>query len=117
MKVPSYIKNVIVKSSFNSADDYIAEHIQTFDLLATADIELADRALKKNAFVIDFKGLEFTNDNIGDFKASRELMGILRDTAFEPEKRLKPRTVKDTSNFANQLNNLIQKIFRKVEKM
>lgn len=116
LKVPPFISNVVVKSHFNSADDYIVEKIQENDLLTTADIELADRALKKKAFVMDFKGIEFTDDNIGSFKASRELMGILRDTPFESEKKIKPRTNKNTSDFANNLNNLIQKIIRKTEK-
>lgn len=116
IKVQPFIKNHVVKSGFNSADDWIAEQIQKYDLLATADIELADRALKKNAFAIDFKGGIFDDDNIGRYKASRDLMGVLRDTKFDFEKKIKPRTTKDSSAFANGLNNIIQKIIRKIEK-
>jgi uncharacterized protein YaiI (UPF0178 family) len=116
IKVQPFIKNHVVKAGFNSADDWIAEQITKNDLLATADIELADRALKKNAFAIDFKGGVFDDDNIGRYKASRDLMGVLRDTQFDFEKKLRPRTSKDSSEFANGLNNLIQKIIRNIEK-
>lgn len=111
-----FVKNHVVKSGFNSADDWIAEQIQKNDLLATADIELADRALKKNAYAIDFKGGVFDDDNIGRYKASRDLMGVLRDTQFDFEKKIKPRTNRDSSEFANGLNNIIQKIIRNIEK-
>lgn len=116
IKVQPFIKNHVVKSGFNSADDWIAEQIKKNDLLATADIELADRALKKSAYAIDFRGGVFDDDNIGKYKASRDLMGVLRDTKFDFEKKIKPRTSKDSSEFANGLNNVIQKIIRNIEK-
>lgn len=116
IKVQPFIKNHVVKAGFNSADDWIAEQINKNDLLATADIELADRALKKHAYAIDFKGGVFDDDNIGRYKASRDLMGVLRDTQFDFEKKIRPRTTKDSSEFANGLNNVIQKIIRKIEK-
>lgn len=116
IKVPATVKNHVVKAAFNSADDWIAEKIVKNDLLATADIELADRALKKGAFAVDFKGGSFTDDNIGSYKASRDLMSSLRETQFDYEKKLKPRTTKNSSEFANHFNNVIQKIIRKLEK-
>ncbi len=116
IKVPGLVKNVVVRSGFNAADDWIAEQIIRNDLLATADIELADRALKKGAYAVDFKGGTFNDDNIGHYKASRDLMSSLRETQFDYEKKLKPRTTKNSSEFANEFNNVIQKIIRKIEK-
>lgn len=116
IKVPLRVKNVVVKNGFNAADDWIAERIEKNDLLATADIELADRALKKGAFAVDFKGGVFNDDNICNYKASRDLMSSLRETQFDFEKKLKPRTTKNSSEFANEFNNVIQKIIRKLEK-
>lgn len=116
IKVPTLVKNQVVKSGFNAADDWIAEQIIKNDLLATADIELADRALKKGAYAVDFKGGTFDDDNICHYKASRDLMSSLRETQFDYEKKLKPRTTKNSSEFANEFNNVIQKIIRRVEK-
>jgi uncharacterized protein YaiI (UPF0178 family) len=86
--VPALVRNQVVKSAFNAADDWIAEQIIRNDLLATADIELADRALKKGAYAVDFKGGSFDDDNIGHYKASRDLMSSLRETQFDYEKNL-----------------------------
>ncbi|PCJ63241.1 MAG: hypothetical protein COA79_00100 [Planctomycetota bacterium] len=115
LKVKPPIKNVAVGNAFDGADDWIIERIQKFDLLATADIELAYRALKADAYAIDFKGTIFTDENIVDMMAKRNLMAVLRDTQFDHEKKLKKRTLKDSSVFANNLDNIIQKIKRKLK--
>ena len=68
----------VVKDGFDAADDWIVEHVQTDDIVVTADIPLAGRCIKKGARVIGPSGKPFTEDNIGMAVASRDLMSELR---------------------------------------
>lgn len=72
------IEQVTVKGSFDSADDWIVDHISRGDIVITADILLADRCVKKQARVLGPKGEEFTEDNVGSAVANRELLQNLR---------------------------------------
>src|SRR4051794_6867997 len=53
MRVPAeeLIEMVVVRSGFDSADDWIVERIGRGDLAITTDIPLADRCLQKGAKV------------------------------------------------------------------
>jgi uncharacterized protein YaiI (UPF0178 family) len=62
----------------DEADKWIAERAGPGDLVVTADLLLADRALKKGARVLDARGREFTTDSIGSLLATRDLMNDLR---------------------------------------
>jgi len=72
------IRVQVVSGSFDAADDWIVEHLQPHDVVVTADIPLAARALKCGARVLGPSGKTFTADNIGDALATRELMADLR---------------------------------------
>lgn len=103
---------VVVRTGhLDAADDWIAENIESNDIVITADIPLADRCLKKGARALGPKGEEFTCDNIGDAMASRELMQNLRqfgDLGGGPS----PMTTKDRSQFLGKLDQIIQAIKR-----
>lgn len=71
-------KMKVVTGGFDAADDWIVEQATTKDLVVTVDILLADRCIKKGARVLGHKGNEFTEDNIGNAVANRELMQNLR---------------------------------------
>ena len=68
----------VVSGAFDAADDWIAEQAQPGDIVVTADIPLASRCLKKRARVLGPGGKPFTDDNIGNALATRELMSDLR---------------------------------------
>jgi uncharacterized protein YaiI (UPF0178 family) len=68
----------IVEDGFDAADDWIVEHIQPQDLVITADIPLASRCLKQGAHVIGPTGKRFTDNNIGQAVATRDLLSELR---------------------------------------
>jgi uncharacterized protein len=68
----------VVPGAFDAADDWIAERAEAGDIVITADIPLASRALKKGARVLGPSGKPFTGDNIGNALATRELMADLR---------------------------------------
>jgi hypothetical protein len=68
----------VVSGAFDAADDWIAEQARRDDLVITADIPLAARCVKLGARVLGPSGRPFTDDNIGDALATRELMADLR---------------------------------------
>jgi len=108
------IDSIVVTGDFDAADNWIADHAGSSDLVVTADIPLADRCLKKGATVLDPKGEEFTEDNIGSLMAGRELMGQLRDLGIV---RGGPasRTKNDSSQFLSTMDRLIQKLKRRLK--
>ena len=72
------IRLQVVPGSFDAADDWIAEQVARDDIVVTADIPLASRCLKKGARVLGPSGKAFSDDNIGNALATRELMADLR---------------------------------------
>jgi uncharacterized protein YaiI (UPF0178 family) len=113
MRIPDerWITLEVVKEGFDAADDWIVEHLQTDDIVITADIPLAGRAIKKGARVIGPTGRPFTEDNIGLALATRDLMSELRG-AGEITGGPPPLTKRDRGKFLEQLDNTIQSIRR-----
>ena len=101
----------VVDDGFDAADDWIVEHLQSHDIVITADIPLASRCLKEGARVMGSTGKPFTEDNIGQAVATRDLMSDLRD-AGEVMGGPPPLTKRDRSRFLQQLDNVIQSIRR-----
>jgi uncharacterized protein YaiI (UPF0178 family) len=106
------IRTVIVDDTPDAADDWIVGNIEQDDIVITADIPLASRSIKKGACVISPAGRLFTEDNIGQIVATRNLMTDLRETG-EITGGPRPFTKKDRSNFLQKLDELIHYIIRK----
>ena len=104
----NHIKYIIVDQGADEADDKIVELVETNDLVITADIPLADRTIAKNAHAIDHRGAMYTQDNIKQYLAIRNLMQEIRDSG-EMTKGPAPFSQKDAQQFANSLNNFLQK--------
>ena len=114
MRVPNeqWIALEVVKGGFDAADDWIVAHVQPHDIVITADIPLASRCLKEGARVIGPTGKAFTEDNIGQAVATRDLLSELRD-AGEITGGPPPLKKRDRSRFLQQLDEVIQTIRRK----
>ncbi len=114
MRVPNepWLTLEVVKGGFDAADDWIAEHVQPHDIVITADILLANRCLKKDARVIGPTGKPFTDNNIGEAVATRDLLEMLRDTG-KVTGGPPPLKKCDRSRFLQQLDEVIQTIRRK----
>jgi len=78
LPVSAFVKTIAAGGAFNGADDWIAEQAEAGDLVVTADIPLADRALGKGAEVLNLRGEFFTPANIKNALAMRELLEELR---------------------------------------
>jgi len=103
---------VVVSDSFDAADNWIAERAGPGDIVVTADIPLADRALKAGASVIGNTGVPVTAASIGMAMANRELLSNLRAMG-EVTGGPKPMTQRDRSRFLSALDEAIQKINRR----
>ncbi|MBI4621516.1 MAG: YaiI/YqxD family protein [Desulfobacterales bacterium] len=113
MRVPDeqWIALEVVEDGFDAADDWIVEHLQTHDIVVTADILLASRCLKEGARVIGTTGKPFTENNIGEAVATRNLLSELRN-AGEITGGPPPLKKRDRSRFLQQLDEVIQTIRR-----
>lgn len=105
----SWIILKVVGSNLDEADDWIVEHVKPHDILITADILLAGRCLKKEAYVIAPNGKSFTEDNIGNAVTIRGLMSELRNSG-EITGGPPPFQKKDRSNFLQELDRVIQRM-------
>ena len=114
MRVPQDkdIRLQVVGDGFDAADDWIAERAGPGDIVVTSDIPLASRCLRNGAYVLGNTGRPFTEDNIGDALASREIsselreMGLMRGgpAPFQP---------KDRGIFLQQLDSALHALRRK----
>lgn len=80
LRVPKdpLIARIVVSEGPDVADDWIAERCDQAAVVITADIPLADRALKVGAFALSPTGRPFTPDSIGMALATRSIMQDLR---------------------------------------
>jgi uncharacterized protein YaiI (UPF0178 family) len=105
LRVPrcEFIETLLVPDGANVADRRIVELAAPGDLVVTADIPLAADVVAKGATALDPRGELYTEANIGERLAMRNLLDQLRGgghigggpSNFGP---------KDRQNFANQLD-------------
>ncbi|WP_121626851.1 YaiI/YqxD family protein [Poseidonibacter antarcticus] len=107
------IKYMIVDAGADEADNKIVELLNEDDLVITADIPLADRVITKNAHAIDHRGAMYTQDNIKQYLAYRNLMQEIRNSG-EMTKGPAAFCSKDAQQFANSLNSFLQKPNNKI---
>jgi len=102
---------LVVRTGFGAADDWIAEQCGPGDIIVTADIPLAARCIAKDARVLDAKGRVLTDNDIGATLAMRNLMDELRQSGTVTGGP-KPMTPKDRSRFLSKLDELINAVRR-----
>ena len=101
----------VVGEGFDAADDWIVGRVRPDDIVITADVPLASRCLKVGARVVGPTGRPFTDDNIGQAVATRDLLAGMRG-AGEMTGGPPPITKRDRSRFLQQLDEVIQSIRR-----
>ena len=100
----------LVSGAFDAADDWIVAQLQPGDIVITADIPLASQALKNGARVLGPGGKPFTDDNIGNALATRELMADLR--AYGVGGGPPPFAQRDRSRFLQALELVVREASR-----
>jgi hypothetical protein len=73
-----FIRSVRVAKGFDVADHLIVQQVQPGDLVVTADIPLAAEVIGRGAHALDPRGELYSEDNVRDRLAVRNLMQELR---------------------------------------
>jgi uncharacterized protein YaiI (UPF0178 family) len=104
----AFIGSMVVGSGFDVADDKIVELMQAGDLVITADIPLAAAAIEKNGHALNPRGEFYTEDNIKERLAVRNMLDELRGCGVDTGG---PATFSacDKQAFANKLDRFLAK--------
>ena len=105
------IRFVQVEAGPDAADDWIAERAGPGDVVVTADMPLADRALKAGAQAVGPTGRPWTADNIGAALAGRMVGEFLRSTG-EITSGARPFAPADRSRFLQALDAAVSRARR-----
>lgn len=107
-----FVTVVRVAGGMDVADRYIADQAEPGDLAVTADIPLAARLVEKQVLVIDPRGEEYTEENIGDRLAVRDLMDGLRGAGMLDPGGPRPYSPKDRQTFSATLDRVLTRALR-----
>jgi len=107
----SNVSMILVGDKADAADDWIAEHVSSTDVCVTSDIPLASRCLKAGARVVSPTGKHWTETNIGNALAGREIARHLRELGATTRGPA-PLTKRDRSRFLNALDTTAQAALR-----
>lgn len=106
---PDVARLVVVNGEFNAADDWIVAQVAPGDIVITADIPLAARCVRCGARVLNPTGGEWSDANVGQALATRDLLAELRDAGAMlggPP----PFQARDRSRFLQSLDQVIQSL-------
>lgn len=101
-----FVRSVRVPAGFDVADGRILDQVRRGDLVITADIPLAAEVIGKGASALDPRGRLYTEENVRECLAVRDLKDELRsigiDTGGPPA-----LSKSDRREFANQLDRIL----------
>ena len=101
---------IVCEKEQDAADNYIVENSNTADLVITRDIPLASRLVDKKVCVINDRGCVFTEANIAEKLAARNLHYMLMESgALSDIRRTGTFGKKELNLFANSLDRELQK--------
>ena len=108
LRVPPspFIRTLRVEQGWDVADHRIVQQVQSGDLVVTADIPLAALVIARGAQALDPRGELYTEDNVQERLAVRNLMQGLRaggDLIAGPA----PFSPSDRQRFANHLDHFL----------
>ncbi|MFP4301732.1 MAG: DUF188 domain-containing protein [Spirochaetaceae bacterium] len=76
------VETVILEPSEEAVDRYLLDHVSPEELVITRDIPLAESLLQRGALVLNDRGEEFTEENIGKRRSERDMMLLLRESGM-----------------------------------
>jgi len=95
-----------VKPGADVADNFIVQAMEAGDLVVTADIPLAAAVVEKGGIALDPRGDLYTEDNIGERLAMRNLMHELRSEGLQTGGP-PPLGSRARQDFANALDRIL----------
>lgn len=116
LRVPAsrFIHTLQVPAGFDVADNRIVELAQPGDLVVTADIPLAAEIVGKGVLALNPRGELYTEDNVQERLAMRNLMDQLRSAGVHTDGP-SSFSASDRQAFANQLDRLLTRHLKKEE--
>jgi uncharacterized protein YaiI (UPF0178 family) len=105
------VRMILVGDAADAADDWIAGQIGRHDVCVTSDIPLASRCLAKGAGAVAPTGKVWTEANIGNALAGRELSRHLRELGVATRGPA-PLSRQDRSRFLSALDTAVQQALR-----
>jgi hypothetical protein len=90
----------------DAADDYIVEHCEAGDLVVSADVPLAARAVEKGAEVLQHRGRLLDANNVAEHLSVRDFNTDLRDMGVMTSGP-SPFNASHKADFANALDRWI----------
>jgi uncharacterized protein len=106
-----HVTAVRVPGGPDAADLHIATHAEPADIAVTADIPLAADLVAKGVTVVDPRGDEYTEENVGERLAVRDFMDGLRGAGVETG-GAKPYGMKEQHAFAAALDRILTRKLR-----
>lgn len=106
-----FVSTVRVQGGPDVADRHIAERAEPGDVVVTADIPLAAILVEKKVTVIDPRGQEYNEDNVGERLSVRDFMDGLRGAGVETSGP-RPYGPKDKQTFAATFDRLVNRALR-----
>lgn len=103
-----FIDSMVVGAGFDVADDKIVELLNAGDLVITADIPLAAAAIEKKGHALNPRGEFYTEDNIKERLAVRNMLDELRGAGVETGGPA-AFSASDKQTFANKLDVFLAK--------
>lgn len=99
----NFIQFIQVSKGLDSADHFIAENIESKDLVITADIDLAARCLEKNAQALSPRGEVFHPNTIRQRQSMKNVHEQIREMG-QVAYQAPPFSEKEKQQFANELD-------------
>jgi uncharacterized protein YaiI (UPF0178 family) len=106
---------VVAGGRLDSADDWIAGRAGPGDIVVTADVPLAARAVAAGAGAIDPRGRVYTEESVGDALATRDLMAQLREAGTISGGGPAPLGKRERSLFLQKLDELAHRARRRCD--
>ncbi|UAW98603.1 YaiI/YqxD family protein [Halopseudomonas nanhaiensis] len=104
------VRQVVVPSGADVADQYIIDNAQPGDLVVTADIPLAAGLVERQIVAINPRGVIYDASNVGERLAVRNLMDELRGAGLAGRGGPAPYSDRDKQAFANSLDRLLARL-------
>lgn len=101
-----YLRAMRVPSGFDETDHQIVRLMRAGDLVVTADIPLAAEVVKRRGQALDPRGDLYTENNIAERLATRDLLDQLRSAGLETGGPPAPG-LRERQAFANRLDQLL----------